>query len=189
MTLAELQLKMQPFLNTLIHQPRTSNKGEVGVLLEKLTGIPQSSVCLDCQDGELKVFPVKRNAKGALVPKETIAVTMLSKDELKAASFSDSRVCKKMTRMLVVPYERTGDKVRYLEPTLVDSSSEKFKETFGKLECDYNAIRAAFLESGELKSSVGALMQNRTKGAGHGTTSRAFYLKKEFIKENILIPN
>jgi len=78
--IADLQEGIKTIVGTVINRPITKNKGEVGVLLEKLTGIPQSSACLDCEDGELKVFPVKRNKAGKLIPKETIAVTMINKE-------------------------------------------------------------------------------------------------------------
>ena len=40
--------------------PKTQNKGIGGIFLEKLTGIPQTTDCLDCSDGELKLFPLKK---------------------------------------------------------------------------------------------------------------------------------
>ena len=55
--------------------PRTANKGNVGQRLETLLGIPNSPACLDCSDGELKLFPVKKLANGVFSPKETIAIT------------------------------------------------------------------------------------------------------------------
>jgi len=183
MTIAELEEKIKPFIGQKFRKPRTTNKGEIGILLEQLTGIPQTSACLDCVDGELKVFPVKRNSAGQLVPKETIAVTMLDKDELKSSEFKGSRVCAKLSRALFVPYERTGDEVCYMTPTLIDMGLEENKELYSKLCSDYDVIRAKYIEAGELSSRDGLLLQNRTKGAGHGSTSRAFYLKKEFAKE------
>jgi DNA mismatch repair protein MutH len=157
----------------------------VGVLLEKLTGIPQSSACLDCEDGELKVFPVKRNKAGKLIPKETIAVTMINKELLKSETFENSRVFKKLSNTLYVPYERTGDNVTYLEPTLVNLTADKYKPLYEKLKTDYDYIRNKFIESDVMSSEDGVILQNRTKGAGHGSTSRAFYLKKEFATEYI----
>jgi len=185
MTIAELEEKIKPFIGQKFRKPRTKNKGEVGILLEQLTGIPQTSACLDCTDGELKVFPVKRNGDGQLIPKETIAITMLDKDELKSSEFKGSRVCAKLTRALFVPYERTGDEVCYMTPTLIDMGVEENVALYSKLCSDYDVIRAKYIEGGKLSSKDGLLLQNRTKGAGHGSTSRAFYLKKEFAKEYI----
>jgi len=41
--------------------PKSKNKGAVGILLEEITGIPTSSACWDCVDGEVKAFPLKRD--------------------------------------------------------------------------------------------------------------------------------
>jgi len=183
--IADLQEGIKTIVGTVINRPITKNKGEVGVLLEKLTGIPQSSACLDCEDGELKVFPVKRNKAGKLIPKETIAVTMINKELLKSETFENSRVFKKLSNTLYVPYERTGDNVTYLEPTLVNLTADKYKPLYEKLKTDYDYIRNKFIESGVMSSEDGVILQNRTKGAGHGSTSRAFYLKKEFSTEFI----
>ena len=183
MTIAELQEKLDPFVGKKITQPRTSNKGEVGILLEKLTGIPQSSACLDCVDGELKVFPVKRTAKKLLVPKETIAVTMLNRDDLRANTFNLSTAYTKLKRTLYVPYERIGSEVIYMKPTLIDLQENI--ELLTKLASDYDLIREKFSRGLPLSSRDGILLQNRTKGRGHGSTSRAFYLRTGFAKSYI----
>jgi len=183
--IADLQESIKKIVGTTMNRPITRNKGEVGVLLEKLTGIPQTSACLDCEDGELKVFPVKRDKSGKLLVKETIAVTMINKELLKSENFENSRVLKKLSHTLYVPYERVGDNVTYLEPTLINLSLDTFRPLFNELKADYDLIRNKFLQTGELSSRDGAFLQNRTKGAGHGSTSRAFYLKKEFVVKYI----
>ena len=87
-----------------------------------------------------------------------------------------------MSKMLVVPYYRENEKIRFLTPVIVDRSSPDYEEVYSILESDYNQIRQTFLETGVLESKTGTLLQNRTKGAGHGTTSRAFYLRPAFAK-------
>ena len=49
---------------------------------------------------------------------------------------------------------------------------------------DYETIRRAIRKSGfsALTGGIGALVQPRTKGAGHGSKSRAFYARKEFVE-------
>jgi hypothetical protein len=113
-------------IDTEINQPKTKNKGETGLLLETLTGIPHTSNALDCLDGELKTFPLKKLTNGSIVAKETLAVTMLSKDSLKDDDFASSKVYNKMKRMLVVPYQRTGDIIVYKKPVLIDFTEEKY---------------------------------------------------------------
>ncbi len=184
-TLHELHTKILPLVGKAIHSPITRNKGFTGLLLETITGIPHTPNCLDCVDGELKTFPVKKLKNGTLVPKETLAVTMVCTDDLKVCSFQDSRCLKKMSRMLVVPYYREGDSIVYMKPTLLEK--EKLPDLYKLLEEDYTSIQSHYTTSGALKSEIGTYLQTRTKGAGHGSTSRAFYLRTEFLKKHIPI--
>lgn len=182
-TVEEIYAKFIPLVGKEYTLPITKNKGLPGHFLEDLLGIPQTPNCLDCSDGELKIFPVKKLKNGTLVPKETIAVTMLSTDELRANDFNASKCCKKMTKMLIVPYYRSGNTIQFMKPKIVDRGCEEFAELYGTLESDYNQIRKNYIDSGVLQSATGKLLQNRTKGAGHGSTSRAFYLRPAFMKQ------
>ena len=184
-TVDEIHAKFVPLIGKEYTLPLTRNKGLTGTYLEDLLGIPHTSNCLDCSDGELKVFPMKKLKNGALVPKETIAVTMLNKDELRTCDFKDSKCLKKMTMMLLVPYLRTGDVIQFMGAKVVNLLDDEYKGLYDILEADYNEIRQKYLANGVLESSTGTLLQNRTKGAGHGSTSRAYYLRPEFMKKYV----
>jgi DNA mismatch repair protein MutH len=180
-TIAEVHAKLLPLVGISHSVPLERNKGRPGQYLETLLGIPHTSNCLDCSDGEVKTFPLKRLKDGTLVAKETVAVTMLNTEELRTNDFASSKCCKKMNKMMVVPYLREETTIRFFTPTIIDKAAEEFIPFYTQAETDYNAIRQGFLESGILSSSTGTFIQNRTKGAGHGSTSRAFYMKKEFL--------
>jgi DNA mismatch repair protein MutH len=176
--------------NTTYVLPKTANKGKPGNYLEELTGIPTSSECLDCTDGEVKVFPLKKLKNGEFVPKETIAVTMINKDTLKKDSFIESRCFKKMTQILYIPYYRDGDNITYMTPTIVnlnDKSNEQLKK---QLNEDYESIRKFITDNHTLdgSSKLGKYLQNRTKGAGKDKPkTRAFYLRPIFMKDFVKI--
>lgn len=182
LTINELLSRITPHVGVPITSPITRNKGAAGQLLETLTGIPHTSDTLDCIDGELKLYPLKTLKNGKVVPKETLAVTMLSKESLATNSFEESKCYTKMRRMLVVGYHRNGDNIIITEPILVDADNSRYTPLFDALRIDYNTIRSRFLEEGHLSSSVGKYLQTRTKGAGHGSTTRAFYLRPLFMK-------
>lgn len=184
-TIADIHAKFIPLVGNEYTLPITANKGLPGQFLEDLLGIPHTSNCLDCSDGELKIFPVKKLKNGTLVPKETMAITMLSTDDLRACEFKSSKCCKKMSKMLLVPYYRNGDKIQFMSPKVIDKEIDTFAELYNLIETDYNEIRKNYIESGVLRSQTGTLLQNRTKGAGHGSTSRAFYLRQEFMKRYV----
>lgn len=181
-TVNEIYEKVIPIIGKEYTLPITSNKGLPGYFLEDLLGIPHTSNCLDCSDGELKIIPVKKLKNGTLVPKETMAITMLSKDDLKIHCFKTSKCYMKLNKMLIVPYLRSGDTIRFMKPVIV-KDTEEYSEIYKVLETDYNEIKRGYMEDGILQSKTGTLLQNRTKGAGHGSISRAFYLRPMFIKK------
>jgi hypothetical protein len=184
-TIAEIHAKFIPLVGKDYTLPITRNKGLPGNFLEGLLGIPHTQNCLDCSDGELKIFPVKKLKNGTLVPKETMAITMLSTDELRTNDFNSSKCCKKMSRMLIVPYYRNGDTIRFMNPKIIDRNCTEFVDLYNTFESDYNKIRKNYIDNGILQSKTGTLLQNRTKGSGHGSTSRAFYLRQAFMKQCI----
>lgn len=184
-TVMEIYEKFIPLIGKEYALPVTKNKGLPGQFLEDLLGIPHTPNCLDCSDGELKIFPVKKLKNGAMVPKETMAITMVSTEELQKCDFNSSRCCKKMSRMLIVPYYRDGDTIRFMHPRIIDRGSTEFADLYNTIESDYTLIRENYIETGCLHSKNGTLLQTRTKGAGHGSTSRAFYLRPEFMKRYV----
>lgn len=179
-SLADAEVRIRALVGASHSIPTTTNKGNVGLWLERSIGIPASSACLDCLDGEIKAFPLKTIAAG-LTPKETIAVTMVDVPLLQSQAFEDSRVFKKLENTLFVPYLRTGDTVVFYTPvrfTKEHALMESLKTDYGVLQTNAQA--------GVLMGSLGKYLQTRTKGAGHGSTSRAFYLRPKFAREAIL---
>lgn len=172
--------------------PKEKNKGAVGLFLESLTGISRNNHCLDCVDGEIKVFEVKKTKKGKYVPKETIAITMLSKKSLMNEDFIESKCFKKITNVLYVPYLRDDSRITYLKPTMIHLLNPRHNHIFEKLKYDYHLIKTRFIETNTLDhtSSIGTYLQNRTKGPGRRKTkTRGYYLKRRFIKECIPLTN
>jgi DNA mismatch repair protein MutH len=189
-TIAEIYAKILPIVGQQYKCPITANKGRPGLFLEEILGIPHTSNCLDCLNGELKLFPVKKGKdkktkKEILVPKESMAITMLSRDELKTNEFEASKCYKKMSRMLIVPYLRDGNNIQFMTPKILDKDNEDCKKIFTIIKSDYELIRTNFIENGKFSSSNGQLLQNRTKGSGHGSVSRAFYMRPDFMKHYI----
>lgn len=189
-TIAEIYRKILKIVGQKYKCPITKNKGRPGLFLEELLGIPHTSKCLDCDDGEVKTFPVikkinKKTKEEKLVPKETMAITMLSKDELKSNDFESSKFYTKMRRILMVPCLRDGDNIEFMTPTIIDKDCDECTEIYETIKIDYELIRNKFIANGTFKSRDGTLLQNRTKGAGHGSTSRAFYLRKSFMERYV----
>ena len=177
-TIAAVQALLVPILDQVYNIPKCANKGKPGLHLEELLKIPHSPACLDCADGEIKVFPLKRLANGSLVPKETVAVTMVQKDALLATTWEDSRVFTKLKNTLFIGYIRDGDNITYQKAVLFNESHP----LMDVLAEDYRTIQEN-AAAGIMGGSIGELLQTRTKGAGHGSTSRAFYLRTKFLSD------
>lgn len=170
--------------------PKQKNKGKAGLLLEELLGIPTSSACLDCEDGELKAFPqIKATpqtrlatqvglGEGDYIASETVAITMVNPDQLATTPFSKSRLRKKINNVLFVPYSRDGDHVEFLGYATFNKEHPLFRE----IEQDYVDIQSYHAEHGVTKSKIGKYLQVRTKGAGNGAPRTfAFYFRRQFL--------
>jgi hypothetical protein len=57
------------------------------------------------------------------------------------------------------------------------------KEIYNQVKADYDLVRKAIKDQGfeALTGKMGVFVQPRTKGPGHGSTSRAFYARKELV--------
>lgn len=177
--------------------PKQKNKGKAGLLLEGLLGIPTSSACLDCIDGELKAFPqIKATSRtrlatqvglgeGDYIAAETVAITMVNPSQLATTPFSKSRLCKKIDNVLFAPYCRDGDHVEFLG----DATFNKEHPLFQEIEQDYATIQSYHAEHGVTKSEIGKYLQVRTKGAGKGAPiTFAFYFRRQFLIQLFMDP-
>ena len=164
--------------------PKTLNKGRVGLYVESRLGIPTSSACLDCSDGEVKAVPLKRLRNGTLVPKETMAVTMMRPEDLLTEGFAETRLAKKTAAMVILPYLREGDDVTFYAPVSFGTTHP----AYGYLLADYEVVKTYYKTTGAVTGKVGTWIQSRTKGQGRGAPkTRAWYFRASFLKE-LLIP-
>lgn len=93
------------------------NKGKTGQLLELTIGLSLSNTTLDFEDGELKTNKCDHTGK----PLETMFITQTSSiiDELLSnRKFKDTKLYKKIQRLLYVPISKEGDPSMwmYLKP-------------------------------------------------------------------------
>ena len=153
------------------------------MLLEKLTGIPTSSACWDCIDGEVKAYPLKKLKSGELVPKETVAITMMNPSDLESQSWETTRLKTKISNILFVAYLREGDNVTFkflqrLQAT--DPSDSQLYETFAN---DYQTISSIWNETKTITGKTGKYIQSRTKGQGKDAPkTRAYYFRPIVMK-------
>lgn len=159
------------------------NKGWAGQTVERYLGLPLNSArSPNLGSWELKVVSLKRDCDGRFVVKETMAITMLDPEEVKVKEFSDSHLFTKLRKLIMVSREykdrdESSSKVLgcnafELEGTLL----------FDDVSADYELIRNYIGKGTNLSGRMGKYVQPRTKGSGHGSTSRAFYARKGLVE-------
>jgi DNA mismatch repair protein MutH len=160
------------------------NKGWAGLVIERYLGLPQNSRQEpDFPGWELKVVPLRRDPDRVLRVKESMAVTMLEPAEVLANKFEDSHLYDKLRSMVVV--SRIYESVQELHSILhaaaeFDLDDPKIHE---QVKDDYETIRQRIRATGidSVTGDLGKLVQARTKGRGHGSTTRAFYARPIFV--------
>jgi len=160
------------------------NKGWAGLVIEHYLGLPQNSRQEpDFGDWELKVVPLRKASDGNLHVKESMAITMLEPAEVLASKFEDSHLYDKLRSMVVV--SRVWESKEELHSMLhaaaeFDLDDPKIHD---QVKDDYETIRTQIRTRGidSVTGDFGKLVQARTKGPGHGSTSRAFYARPIFV--------
>lgn len=164
------------------------NKGWAGHVLERYLGIPlNSSQSPNFGSWELKTIPLKRTSRGALAFKETMAITMIDPYHVARTPFEESHLLSKIKKAVCVA-RVVGQS--YSEPTFIHSVNTLDlwgHHLFDAVKSDYEAVRTCLNDPKRgfscLSGSMGVYVQPRTKGAGHGSVSRAFYARPKFLAE------
>lgn len=160
------------------------NKGWAGHVIERHLGLPlNSSRAPNFGSWELKVVPLKIDRHGAIKVKETMAITMLDPVEVLQKNFEDSHLYLKLKKLIVASrvfnsQHETSSIFHAAAPFNLDNPA-----TLAQVKADYEEIRQVLREKGfdALSGSMGELIQPRTKGPGHGSVSRAFYARTQFV--------
>lgn len=168
---------------TIWKSPGKKNKGWAGHVIERYLGLPLNSAqSPNFGSWELKVVPLKRTPGGWAV-KETMAITMIDPYNVKEYTFEKSHLLSKLRKLVVVA--REFESVNESRSLLHSVGHFDLKDpcTLAKVKGDYEQVRKTLLSSGfeALTGRMGVLVQPRTKGPGHGSTSRAFYARTGFV--------
>lgn len=162
------------------------NKGWKGLVLERLAGLePNISKAPNGLTYELKSVSFYY-VKNELVPKETMAITMVNPKELKAHSFFESHCWAKLKAIVfcaVMWHGKNSQKAELLKVASLDFAQDD--RLIQEIKADYDFIRNKLISQGfeALTGADGKWIQARTKGFGHGSVSRAFYARKELVKK------
>lgn len=160
------------------------NKGWKGLVLERCAGLDNNNISAPNGIGfELKsVAFVKKN--DTWTAKETMAITMINPKKLIEQEFYKSGLWEKLKALVFCAVEWNGFNSK--SAILLDVTSFDFQgdqKIIDEIKADYDFIRDKLIKQGfeSLTGRDGKWIQARTKGAGHGSTSRAFYARKELV--------
>lgn len=167
-------------------KPTGRNKGWAGQVLERYIGLGVSNI--QAPNGgywELKMVSLKKLKNGNFGPKETMQITMINPEQVKNTPFENSHLLAKLRATIICT--RLYNDINETRSILL--SVGKFdlgdKDLYEQVKADYNLVRNVIRTEGfgALTGAMGVYIQPRTKGAGHGSTSRAFYARPIFIKK------
>jgi len=167
-----------------IWKENKKNKGWAGHVLERYLGLPiNSAQSPNFGSWELKIVPLKKLANGRITVKETMAITMIDPYNVVHTPFEQSHLLAKLKKVVVCARLFESQKEERTLLVRVASFDLSDKIIYEQVRRDYEETRNCIIKKGfeYLTGSMGTLVQPRTKGAGHGSTSRAFYARTSFV--------
>ncbi len=184
------KLGIQPFKNG------KQNKGWKGLVLERLAGLETNvSKAPNGLSYELKSVAFYYVNK-KLVPKETMAITMINPSELKKQKFFKSHVWAKLKSIIlctVMWHGKNSKRAELLKIASLDFAKDD--EIINEIKEDYDFIRNKLINRGfnALTGRDGKWIQARTKGTGginprtgkRRPITRAFYARKSLTQKII----
>ncbi len=170
------------------------NKGWKGLVLERLAGLECNvSKAPNGLSYELKSVSFHK-VKNELVPKETMAITMINPEELKQHSFFESHCWAKLKSIVFCAVMWNGinsDEAKLLKMASLDFAEDD--ELIKEIKADYDFIREKLIKKGfnALTGKDGKWIQARTKGIGginpktgkRRPITRAFYARTSLVKK------
>ncbi|MFC1708815.1 MutH/Sau3AI family endonuclease [Candidatus Omnitrophota bacterium] len=166
------------------------NKGWAGQVLERSIGLGVNN--MQAPNGgywELKMVSFKKLQDGQTVPKETMQITMINEEQVKNTPFEQSHLLNKIKEMIICARLFVDRQETSSELLSVKKFDLNDKQLYEQVKEDYDLVRDTIQNRGfsALTGAMGAYVQPRTKGPGHGSTSRAFYARPVFIKKMLNI--
>jgi DNA mismatch repair protein MutH len=161
------------------------NKGWAGHVIERFLGLPLNSAqSPNFGSWELKIVPLKyRPRDKRVVVKETMAITMIDPVNVLEKDFEESHLLAKLHKIVVCArmFESQAEKSSLLVKVVPFDVNDP--HLYDQIKADYEETRETIRRRGfeALTGKMGVYVQPRTKGAGHGSTSRAFYARKNLV--------
>lgn len=159
------------------------DKGWAGQTCERILGIGRN--CSPVPDGngfELKAIPL-RWKNGRWATKETMAIGMINAVKLVETPFDQSSMWAKLEKLLICAREFVSQDEPRARLLRIASFDFVEPDLIAQICADYETARTVVRTSGfvSLSGKLGVYVQPRTKGPGHGSISRAFYMRTSLL--------
>ena len=173
-------------LGVTVWKGNRKNRGWAGHVLEHYLGLPLNSArSPNFGSWELKVVSLKHGRDGRIVVKETMQITMIDAWHVARTPFEESHLLSKLRKAIVCGRLWHGADEHRSELVRVESFDlMQDSQLLEEIRQDYELVRQAINERGfeALTGRMGRWVQPRTKGPGHGSTSRAFYARTCLVR-------
>ncbi|NJP10661.1 MAG: hypothetical protein HC866_15280 [Leptolyngbyaceae cyanobacterium RU_5_1] len=179
----DLRQLAEQFNVTVWSREGKKNKGWAGHTIERYLGLTiNSSRSPNFGSWELKLVPLVAKRTGELRVKETMAITMINPVEVASKESEESHLFNKLQKIVVARVFESQADNRSLVHSVASFDLDN-PEIYEQVRADYNLVRETIRTQGfsSLSGKMGKLVQPRTKGQGHGSTSRAFYARTSFV--------
>lgn len=187
-------IKLAVDLGVTTYQTGRQNKGWKGLVLERLAGLQNNvSKAPNGLSYELKSVSFHK-VKDKLVPKETMAITMINPEKLKKYDFFESHCWAKLKSLVfcaVMWHGQNSKRAELLKVTSLDFIEDD--DLIKEIKADYDFIRNKLINKGfdNLTGKDGKWIQARTKGTGginpktgeRRPITRAFYARKKLVSK------
>jgi len=115
-----------------------------------------------------------------------MAITMLDPYNIARTKFEDSHLLLKLRKQVIAARIWENQEETHSILYAVKMFDLNDPSIYEQVKQDYNLVRDTIINQGTLTGKMGVLIQPRTKGPGHGSTSRAFYARTSFLKKIFL---
>ena len=116
-----------------------------------------------------------------------MAITMIDPYNVESTDFGNSHLLAKLRKLIVAAriWESTEEKRSILYAVTTFDLDDP--AIYDQIKADYDLVRETIRTTGfsTLTGKMGVYIQPRTKGTGHGSTTRAFYARTTFLKQFI----
>jgi DNA mismatch repair protein MutH len=175
-------------LGITVFRGSRKNKGWAGHVIERYLGLPPGTgQAPNFGSWELKVISLKRLQTGILAVKETMAITMINPEDVRRTPFEQSHLKAKLDKILMIArIWENQQETRSILHGIYNFDLDN-PDILRQVKADYDLVRKTIIRQGfdYLTGAMGVFIQPRTKGPGHGSTSRAFYARPGFLKQII----